>query len=114
LRSTTPLFSNPIIAFGPRLLIGVVAYLVYRGLRPINEPLALAAAGVLGTLTNTVLVLSLAVLLRGPNGTPYLSPDVAWTVALTNGVPEAIVGGIITLAVGLAVRGAGRMRRSTV
>ena len=114
LRSTTPLFSNPIIAFGPRLLIGVVAYLVYRGLRPINEPLALAAAGVLGTLTNTVLVLSLAVLLRGPNGTPYLAPGVAWSVALTNGVPEAIVAGIITLAVGLAVRGAGRMRRSTV
>jgi uncharacterized membrane protein len=114
LRSTTPLFSNPIIAFGPRLLIGVVAYLVYRALRPINEPVALAAAGVLGTLTNTVLVLSLAVLLTGPNGAPYLSPDVAWSVALTNGVPEAIVGGIITLAVGLAVRGAGRMRRSTV
>ena len=39
---------------------------------------------------------------------------IAWSVALTNGVPEAIVGGIITLAVGLAVRGAGRMRRSTV
>jgi len=114
IRSTTPLFSNPIIAFGPRLLIGVVAFLVYRALRPINEPLALAAAGVLGTLTNTVLVLSLAVLLTGPNGAPYLARDVAWSVALTNGVPEAIVGGIITLAVGLAVRGAGRMRRSTV
>ena len=114
IRSTTPLFSNPIIAFGPRLLIGVVAYLVYRALRPINEPVALAAAGVLGTLTNTVLVLSLAVLLPGPNGAPYLAPNVAWSVALTNGVPEAIVGGIITLAVGLAVRGAGRRRRSTV
>ena len=114
LRSTTPLFSNPIIAFGPRLLIGVVAYFVYRAVRPINEPVALVLAGVLGTLTNTVLVLSLAVLLTGPNGTPYLPPDVAWSVALTNGVPEAIVGGIITLAVGLAVRGAGRMRRSTV
>jgi uncharacterized membrane protein len=114
LRSTTPLFSNPIIAFGPRLLIGVVAYFVYRAVRPINEALALVLAGVLGTLTNTILVLSLAVLLTGPNGTPYLAPDVAWSVALTNGVPEAIVGGIITLAVGLAVRGAGRMRRSTV
>ncbi len=114
LRATTPLFQNPIIAFGPRLLIGVVAYLVYRALRPLNEAVALLAAGVLGTLTNTVLVLGLAVLLTGPNGTPYLAPNVAWTVALTNGVPEAIVGGIITLAVGLAVRGAGRARRSTV
>lgn len=114
LRATTPLFQNPLIAFGPRLLIGVVAYFVYRGLRGINEPFALLAAGVLGTLTNTVLVLSMAVLLTGPNGQPYLPADVAWTVAGTNGVPEAIVGGIITLAVGLAVRGAGRVRKSTV
>jgi uncharacterized membrane protein len=114
LRATTPLFQNPLIAFGPRLLIGVVAYFVYRGLRRINEPFALLAAGVLGTATNTVLVLSMAVLLTGPNGAPYLPADVAWTVAGTNGVPEAIVGGIITLAVGLAVRGAGRARKSTV
>ncbi len=114
LRATTPLFQNPLIALGPRLLIGVVAFLVYRALRPMNEALALVAAGLLGTLTNTVLVLGLAVILTGPNGAPYLAPNVAWGVALTNGVPEAIVGAIITLAVGLAVRGAGRARRSTV
>ena len=60
------------------------------------------------------IVLSLAVLLKGPNGAPYLPADVAWSVAGTNGIPEAIVGGIITLAVGLAVRGAGRTRKSTV
>lgn len=114
LRATTPLFQNPLIALGPRLLIGVVAFLVYRALRPMNEAVALVAAGLLGTLTNTVLVLGLAVLLTGPNGAPYLPANVAWTVALTNGVPEAIVGAIITLAVGLAVRGAGRARRSSV
>lgn len=28
-RSTTPIFKNPIIAFGPRILIGVAAYLVF-------------------------------------------------------------------------------------
>ena len=114
LRATTPLFQNPLIAFGPRLLIGVVAFLVYRAIRPMNEAVALVAAGLLGTLTNTVLVLGLAVILTGPNGAPYLAPNVAWGVALTNGVPEAIVGAIITLAVGLAVRGAGRARRSSV
>jgi len=114
LRATTPLFQNPIIAFGPRLLIGVVAYFVYKALKPFNEVVALLAAGALGTLTNTVLVLTLAVVLTGPNGTPYLPANVAWTVAGTNGIPEAIVGAIITLAVGLAVRGAGRARKSTV
>lgn len=114
LRATTPLFQNPLIAFGPRLLIGVVAFFVYRALRPFNEAVALLAAGALGTLTNTALVLGLAVALNGPNGVPYLAPNVAWTVAGTNGIPEAIVGAIITLAVGLAVRGAGRARASTV
>ncbi|HUQ17177.1 MAG TPA: ECF transporter S component [Candidatus Saccharimonadales bacterium] len=114
LRATTPLFQNPIIAFGPRLLIGVVAYFVYKALKPLNEVVALLAAGALGTLTNTVLVLSLAVLLPSPAGTPYLAPNVAWTVALTNAPGEVIVATIITVAVGLAIKGAGRARRSTV
>jgi uncharacterized membrane protein len=114
LRATTPLFQNPVIAFGPRLLIGLVAFLVYRAVKPINEVLALALAGALGTLTNTVLVLSLAVLLPSPAGTPYLAPELAWTVALTNAPAEVIVATIITVAVGLAIRGAGRARRSTV
>jgi len=76
--------------------------------------LALALAGALGTLTNTVLVLSLAVLLPSPAGTPYLAPELAWTVALTNAPAEVLVATIITVAVGLAIRGAGRARRSTV
>ena len=50
LRATTPLFQNPVIAFGPRLLIGFVAFIVYRAVKPINEVLALALAGALGTL----------------------------------------------------------------
>lgn len=114
LRATTPLFQNPLIAFGPRILIGLVAFLVYRAVKPVNEVLALALAGALGTLTNTVLVLSLAVLLPSPAGTPYLAPELAWTVALTNAPAEMIVATIITVAVGLAIRGAGRARRSTV
>ncbi|MGH2499933.1 MAG: ECF transporter S component [Candidatus Limnocylindria bacterium] len=114
LRATTPLFQNPLIAFGPRLLIGLVAFLVYRAVKPINEVLALALAGALGTLTNTALVLSLAVLLPSPAGTPYLAPELAWTVALTNAPGEVIVASIITVAVGLAIHGAGRARKSTV
>jgi uncharacterized membrane protein len=114
LRATTPLFQNPFIAIGPRLLIGLVAFLVYRAVKPINEVLALALAGALGTLTNTAGVLGLAVLLPSPAGTPYLAPNVAWGIVLTNALPEVIVATIITVAVGLAIRGAGRARRSTV
>lgn len=114
LRATTPLFQNPVIALGPRLLIGLVAFLVYRAVKPVNEVLALALAGALGTLTNTAGVLGLAVLLPSPAGTPYLAPEVAWGIVLTNALPEVIVATIITVAVGLAIRGAGRARRSTV
>ena len=114
LQATTPLFQNPLIAIGPRLLIGVVAYFAYRAARPINEVFALALAGLLGTATNTGLVLGLAVTVPGPNGVPYLTPQQAWAAVTTQAWWEAILAMVITVAVGLAVRGAGRMRRSTV
>lgn len=51
-----PLFANPLISLVPRLLIGLVAWLTYRGLEGVNKDLAAAVAGVTGTLTNTILV----------------------------------------------------------
>ena len=114
LQATTPLFQNPLIAIGPRLLIGVVAYFVYRAAKPVNEPLALGLAGLFGTVTNTALVLGLAVTLNGPNGVPYLTPQQAWGAVTTQSWWEAILAIVITVAVGMAVRGAGRMRKSTV
>ncbi len=108
LRATTPLTSDPIVAIGPRLLIGLVAWLVFTALRRINVPLAAAVAAVAGTLTNTVLVLSLGVI-RG-----HLPPELAWTIALTNAPGEVIVAALITTAVVAAVAGGARARRSSV
>ena len=49
-------FTNPIISVLPRILIGPVAWLVWAGLK--RWPVAgLIAAGIAGTLTNTILVL---------------------------------------------------------
>ena len=93
LRSTTPLFKDPLVAILPRVFIGVTAALAYAGLRRANEQLAVGVAAAVGTLTNTVLVLTLAVL-RG-----YLAPPFAATVAVTHGIPEIIVAVIITVAV---------------
>src|SRR5512143_3844072 len=45
----------------PRLFIGVTAALTYVALRKSNEYVALIAAGIVGTLTNTVLVLGMAI-----------------------------------------------------
>lgn len=96
LNATIPLFKDPLVAILPRLFIGIVAYFVYRGMRRWNEPLAVGAAALMGSVTNTVLVLGMAVVRN------YMSLGVAASVALLNGLPEAIVSVIITVAVVLA------------
>jgi uncharacterized membrane protein len=92
LQAETPVFKNPIIAIVPRLLIGIAAYLAYAGLRRWNEYAALAAAGVLGSLTNTVFVLGLA-------GLFGLIPWAAMLPIVPQAIAEAIIAAIITVAV---------------
>ncbi|MBC7263348.1 MAG: ECF transporter S component [Chloroflexi bacterium] len=86
-------FQNPIISVLPRLFIGIVAWLGYKALRGINEPVALILAGVLGTLTNTVLVLGAIGLYK------YLPWAALPPIVISNGLPEAVVAAILTLAV---------------
>lgn len=93
LNATVPLFKDPLVAILPRLFIGVAAYFTYVGLKHVNQYFAIGLAGFVGAITNTVLVLTMAVV-RG-----YMAPGVAATVAVTNGLPEAIVSVIVTLAV---------------
>lgn len=96
LQASVPLFKDPLVTILPRIFIGVTAYFAYAGLKRTNEYLALIAAGVVGTLTNTLLVLGMAVLRN------YLTLPVAASVAVTNGLPEVIVAAIITVAVVVA------------
>ncbi len=93
IQGTIPAFKDPLVAILPRIFIGIIAYLAYAGLKPFNEYLALSVAAVVGTLTNTIGVLGMGVL-RG-----YWAPGVALTVAVTQGIPEAILAAIITVAV---------------
>jgi uncharacterized membrane protein len=86
-------FTNPLVSIVPRLFIGPVAWLVYRVLQGASETVALASAGVAGSLTNTILVLGALALLR------FLPWAVIGSIAVTNGLPEAIVAAIITVAV---------------
>ena len=66
---------------------------------------AMAVAAVVGSLTNTVLVLGAAVL-RG-----YIPAGVAWMIGLSHGIPEAIISVIVVVAVVAALRQIGRGRR---
>lgn len=96
LNATVPLFKDPLVAILPRLFIGVVAYFTYVGLRQFNQYAAIGVAGFVGSMTNTILVLVMAVI-RG-----YMPAGVAATVAVTSGIPESIVSVIVTLAVVVA------------
>ena len=89
---TDVLFTNPLIAVLPRLFIGPVAWLVWRALERKPVP-ALIAAGLAGSLTNTVLVLGMIGLL---GGAPW---GVLLPIVVANGLPEAAASAIITLAV---------------
>jgi uncharacterized membrane protein len=93
LQATVPLFKDPRVAILPRIFIGVTAYLTYAILKRFNEYAALIGAALVGTLTNTVLVLTMAVV------TGYMATGVALGIALTQGIPEAIVAAIVVVAV---------------
>jgi uncharacterized membrane protein len=94
-----PYFVNPLISVLPRILIGLVAWAVYKAFRGKLVPLAAATAGVAGSLTNSILVLGALVAFS-----PFpLATAVAVFVA--NSLLEAAVGGVLTLGVVAAWKG---------
>lgn len=93
-------FVNPLVSVLPRLLIGPVSYLAYRSIRgralgtsTLRESVAIIAGGVVGSVTNTGLVLSML----GALG--FIPWNVVATVAAANGIPEAVVAALIVFAV---------------
>jgi uncharacterized membrane protein len=92
LQDTTGLFKNPIVSVLPRLLIGVAAYYSYAMLKKTNEYLALVVAGVVGTLTNTILVVGALV------GFALIPAEVVPTI-IPQAVAEIVIAAVITVAV---------------
>ena len=86
-------FSNPFVSILPRLFIGVVAGYVYRAIKGSNERVAIVSAAILGTLTNTVLVIG-AIILFGYAPYAVIIPSV-----LPNTIAEVIVAVIVVSAV---------------
>jgi uncharacterized membrane protein len=86
-------FTNPVLSVLPRLFIGPIAWLAWRSLK--RWPAAgLVAAGIVGSLTNTILVLGVIGLLG-------LLPWAALGgIVVANGLPEAVVSTVLVLAVG--------------
>ncbi len=85
-------FTNPLLAVVPRLFIGPAAWLAWRALKRWTAA-GLIAAGAVGSLTNTGLVLGVIGLLG------YLPWAVLGGVAVANGLPELLVSAFLTAAV---------------
>lgn len=108
---TSFIFWNPIIAIIPRILVGIVAYYVYRALynKIKKESISIAIASLLASFTNTAGVLSLAYLfyLEKYSAALGINPDTAAVaiagIGITNGIPEAIVSSVICVPVIIAI-----------
>lgn len=105
-------FMSLVICFIPRILIGIVPYYVYGGIRKVMKKgkgslmIALGTAGVAGSLTNTLLVMNLIYLLFGKEyaAAKEMAYEALYSAILviigTNGVPEAIVAAVLVAAIG--------------
>lgn len=97
LYAEVPLFRDPIVAFLPRILIGVVAWVVFVSLRRWSVDLASVASGLAGSLTNSVGVLGLGLILPfGPQS--YLTPALV-AAAVPQVIAEAILAAVVTVVV---------------
>ncbi|WP_106450590.1 ECF transporter S component [Trichococcus alkaliphilus] len=96
------LWTNPIIAVVPRVMVGLVAGLVFHAfLKRKQEKRGMVIAAVLGSLTNTVLVLGFIALFYGNEYATALNVDpsnllkVLAGIVATNGLGEAVAAGLI-------------------
>ena len=92
IQAEVPFFRDPLVSILPRLFIGVVAWVAFVGLRSRSVDVAAAAAGVIGSLANTVGVLGMAVLLG------YL-PLAAIVPIVPQAIAEAILAAVVTVVV---------------
>lgn len=108
-------FASIIVCMVPRILIGVVAYYVYKGMLKLfakfkaKSIAALAVAGVAGSLTNTLLVMNGIYFLFGSSyaAAKGIAFEALYGVILgvigTQGVPEAIVAAVLVMGIGKAL-----------
>lgn len=94
----SPMVQDPLVAIVPRMLVGLTPYFTYLLLKSCNDYLRLGIAAVVGTLTNTVFVLGIAVV------SGYLDLGKALNVALVHGLPEAIVAVLIVIPAVIVLR----------
>ena len=107
-------FLNPLVSILPRILIGVVAWYVFKGLTHITRdryrPVSLGVAAALATVTNTIGVLGMIYLLYAKRfiealGLSDVSPAVViFGLAMPNFPLELAAAVLLAIPIGLAVK----------
>jgi len=107
----TVIFLDPLVSIFPRLLIAITSYYTYIGLKRIlskrlkSDALSIGIAGAIGSLTNTVGVLSMIYIRHAATYAEQMQIDLNGVkgaiigIALSQGIPEAIIAVAIVLAV---------------
>ncbi|HNZ77649.1 MAG TPA: ECF transporter S component [Bacilli bacterium] len=99
-----PYFQNPIVSVLPRLLVGIVGYLIYKGLTRLmkNRIIVSSLAGGFIALINTIFTMGILILVYfqdvnqtfADNGFSILTA--LKTISLLNMLPEIAIGAILT------------------
>ncbi|MHC1721542.1 MAG: ECF transporter S component [Clostridiaceae bacterium] len=103
-------FLNPLVSVLPRALIGLTAYYSYKLVKSRNEGLRIAVAAAVGSLTNTIGVLGMIYLLYAAQYAQVkgiavsVAAKAIFGIAFTNGLAEAVVAVIISIACVMAVK----------
>jgi len=100
-------FWSLVICFVPRILVGTVTGLCFSLFSRLkwNKVFAFSVSGVLGSLTNTILVLGGIYIFFGQSYATVIGKSFDLLLGLiglsilTNGVPEAVIGGIAAYAI---------------
>jgi uncharacterized membrane protein len=102
-------FINPLVSVFPRILIGIFTYYAYKTIRIKKQSLRIGLAAIIGSFTNTIGVLGMIYLiyLEKYAASVNLSTAAArkgiLSIALVNGIPEAIICAVLTVVIVLAV-----------
>ncbi|MCH4179023.1 MAG: ECF transporter S component [Megasphaera sp.] len=105
-------FLNPVISVIPRILIGIGAYYVYKGIRGVlhKESISLAIAGLCGSLINTIGVMGGIYFIYAKDFAEVRNipldnvVNIILGICAFNGIPEAIVSAVITVPVVIVLK----------
>ena len=105
-------FINPLVSILPRELIGILAYYIYEFAMKLTKKASISGllAGGLGSIINTAGVLGMIYILYGARFAEVSGASAStagtfiFTLAATNGIPEAIIGALVVSPVIMALK----------